>query len=77
MVDHQAAPDLGAGVDLDAGAVPGDLGVEPGQEPQVVPPKPVGHPVEDDGVYAGVEQKDLQAAAGRRVPGLIGPEQFP
>ncbi len=65
VVYDQAAADLGAGVDLNAGAVPGDLGVEPGQEGKVVTVEPVGDAVEDDGVDAGVEEKDLQLAAGR------------
>ena len=36
----------------------------------------VGDAVEDDGVDAGVEEKDLQLAAGGRVALLIGAQQF-
>ena len=76
VVNDQAAADLGAGVDLNAGDVAGQLGVQAGQEGKVVTVEPVGDAVEDDGVDAGVEEKDLQLAAGGRVALLIGAQQF-
>lgn len=60
------------GMDLNAGDVSGDLGIEPGQKEQPVPVQPVGYPVKEDGVYARIQQKYLQLGSGRRVPGLIG-----
>ena len=74
VIDDQPPPDPGAGMDLDAREVAGDLRIEPGQKPQMVLPQPMAHPVKDGGVNAGVKQKDLQPAPGRRVPGLIGPQ---
>ena len=76
VVNDQAAAELGAGVDLNAGDVAGQLGVQAGQEGKVVTVEPVGDAVEDDGVDAGVEEKDLQLAAGGRVALLIGAQQF-
>lgn len=58
------------------GDVAGQLGVQAGQEGKVVTVEPVGDAVEDDGVDAGVEEKDLQLAAGGRVALLIGAQQF-
>ena len=75
MVNDQAAADLGAGVDLNAGDVAGQLGVQAGQEGKVVTVEPVGDAVEDDGVDAGVEEEDLQLAAGRGVAALVGGQQ--
>ena len=72
VVNDEAAADLSARVDLNAGKVSGQLGIEPGQEKEPVAVEPVGHPVEEDGVNAGVKEQDLQLAPGRRVPGLIG-----
>ena len=59
-----------------AGEMPGKLGVQPGQEEQPMPVEPMGYPVEEDGVDAGVQQKDLQLGAGGRVPPLIGAQQL-
>ena len=67
--------DGGPGVDLDARAVPGDLGVQPGQKAAVVPPEPVAHPVKDHRVDALVEEEDLQLAPGGRIPALVGFQQ--
>ena len=75
VVDDQALADGGAGMDLDARAVPGDLGVQPGQKAAVVPPEPVAHPVKDHRVDALVEEEDLQLAAGGGVPALVGFQQ--
>ena len=45
------------------------------QEEPMVPVQPVGHPVVQDGVDAGVQEKDLQLAAGRGVAALVGGQQ--
>ena len=67
VVDDEAAADPGAGMDLNAGDVSGDLGIKPGQKEQPVPVQPVGYPVKEDGVYARIQQKYLQIwAAGSR-----------
>jgi hypothetical protein len=38
--------------------------------------QPVGDPVIDNGVHAGIQQKDLQLAPGRWITGLIGCQGF-
>ena len=76
VVDDQAAADGGAGMDLDARPEPAPLGHQPGQEFQLVTVQGVGQPVVKGGVHAGVEEKNLQPAAGRRIPGLVGPQGF-
>ena len=75
VVDDQAVADGGTGVDLDAGPEPAPLGHAPGQEKPVVDIQPMGQPVIEDGVDAGVQEKDLQLAAGRGVAALIGGQQ--
>ena len=47
--------------------------VRQGQEFQPAAVQEMGDPMVKDGVHAGIEQKNLQAAAGRRVAGLIRP----
>ena len=44
----------------------------PEERLSLMPVEKVGQAVVDDGVYAGIEQKNLQAASGRRIAGLIG-----
>ena len=75
VVDHQPMSDLRTGVDLDAGPEPAPLGDAPGQEEPAVPVQPVGHPVVQHGVDAGVQEKNLQLAAGRGVAALVGGQQ--
>ena len=72
MVDHQAAADLRAGVNLDAGPEAAPLGDAPGRKFQPPAIQPVGHAVAGDSVDAGVEQQNLQFTAGGGVPALIG-----
>ena len=60
VVDDETAADLRPGVDLDSRALPVPLGLQPGQEIQMVTIEPMGDPVADDGVNAGVQQEYLQ-----------------
>ena len=76
VVDDKPAADLGAGVDLDAGPEPGPLGHKAGQEFELVDVQPMGDAIVDHGVYAGIEEKDLQAGARRGVIFLIGANGF-
>ena len=72
VVDDEAAADLGPGVDLDARPEAAPLGDEAGQKFQVMTVEKMGDAVVNGGVYAGIEQENLQLAPGRRVAGLIG-----
>ena len=76
VVNDQAAADGGPGVDLDPGAAAAALGDGPGQKFQIMPVTPVGQPVAAHSLDPGVQQQDLQPAAGRRVPGLVGSDGF-
>ena len=71
MVNDQAAADDRAGVDLNTGPEPAPLGHKPGQEAELMAVKPVGDVVVDNGVYAGVEQENLQLSACGGIPPLV------
>ena len=72
VVDDQAAADLRAGVDLNAGPEAAPLGDGTGQKLHLVTVTEVRGLVIHGGVHAGIEQEDLQLAPGSRVAGLIG-----
>ena len=72
MVNDQAAADGGAGVNLDPGAAAAALGDGAGQKFQIMQVTPVGQAMAADGLDAGVQQQNLQPAAGRRISGLVG-----
>ena len=71
VVDDQAAAQLGPRVNLDPRPEPAPLGHQPGQEFQVVHIEEMGQTVIEHRMDTGVQQKNLQAAAGRRVSGLV------
>ena len=71
VVNDQATAQLGPGVNFDSCPEPAPLGHEPGQEFQVVHIEEMGQAVIEHRVDAGIEQKDLQTAPGRRVSGLV------
>ena len=77
VVDEEPPADGRAGMDLDAGEEPGQLGDQPGREPQRrVSPQPVRQPVEPDRVQAGVGEEVLERTPRRRVVGPGGVEVF-
>ena len=71
VVNDQAAAQLGPRVNLDPRPEPAPLGHQPGQEFQVVHIEEMGQTVIEHRVDAGIEQKDLQTAPGRRISGLV------
>ena len=75
VVNDQPPPNGRAGVDFDAGAVPGVLGNPAGQEMPVMEVQPVGRPVPKHSVDAWVQKENLQLAPGRGVPALVGGQQ--
>ncbi len=75
MVNDQPPANGGPRVDFDTRFIPGMLGNPAGQEIPMVQVQPVGRPVPQQGVDAGVEEKNLQLIPGRRVPALIGGQQ--
>ena len=74
VVNDKAAANPGARVDLNPRPHPAPLAYQPGQKLQAAHIEKVGDAVIYGGVYARVEQKNLQAAPGRRIAGLIGPQ---
>jgi hypothetical protein len=63
-------------MDLNAGLPAAPLGDQSGQKKQPVLVKPMGDPVIDNGMHTGIQQKDLQFAAGCRITSLIGRQGF-
>ena len=77
VVDEEAPADLGGRMDLDARGRAGGLGQRPGGELVARVPQAVRGPVGPQRVHARVEQRDLQARAGGRVPASGGGQVFP
>jgi hypothetical protein len=67
VVDEEAAADVGAGMDVDAGHEAADVGDEAGRQLDVTPPEPVRESVEQERVHARISQHDLERRARRRV----------
>ena len=75
VVDDQPPADLRAGVDLNAGQLPGSAGSPAGPGRTAGAGRESGNPVVDeDGVHARVQQKNLQSAPGGRVAGADRPQ---
>jgi hypothetical protein len=67
VVDEEPLPDLGAGVDLDAGEEAADVGYNTGQDGDMPPAQGVRQAVILAGMKAGISQQYLQGADRRRV----------
>ena len=68
MVDEQPFPDLGPGMDLDAGGQPGQGGNETGGDEPGSFIEEMGKPVGPDGVESRVTEHDFQGVLHRRIP---------
>jgi len=68
MVNEEAAADAGTGVNLDLSQKAVELRNDAGQNRDIQFVKPVREPVKQNGVKAGIAQKDFDEAAGRRIP---------
>ena len=78
VVDEQPPAEPGAGVDLDAGDRPRELGDQPRGQPQAgLVPHPVRQPVHPDRVHARVAEGDLGERPGRGVAVPGGLEVLP
>ena len=72
VVDRKALVDLGPGVDVDPGEAVGMFGHDPRQERHPQFEKPVGNPVDGDGIDARVAEDDFLVAARGRVAVISG-----
>ena len=72
VVNHQPPSDGRPGMDLDAGFFSCVLRDPSCQEKMPADIKPMGHPMPEHCVNAGIQEENLQFAAGGRVPALIG-----
>jgi hypothetical protein len=63
VVDEEAPPDRGPGMDLDPGDGPGPLRQQPGDQPMTTPPQGMTQPVRPDRMQAGIAQYQLGLAA--------------
>src|SRR4029079_19369291 len=59
VVDEERRPDLGAGVDVDAGPAVGKLGHHAWNDYRALAEQGVGHPVHRDCIRARVAEQDL------------------
>ncbi len=76
MVNEEALADAGSGVDLNAGEGAGDVAHHAGDGVPAAAIKPMGQPVQENRVDAGVEQQDLQCVPGGRVALVDGIDLF-
>ena len=67
VVDDEAAADLRAGVDLDAGSVAADLRDHTCKEHEIMLIAPVRAAMIEHGLHAGIQQQDLKRTFCRRV----------
>src|SRR3970282_1326982 len=68
MIDEKPFADRRSRMDLDSREGSRDVGDEPGENPDVALPEPVGEVVEPYGVETGIAEEDLQHAACGRIP---------
>ena len=68
MVDEKPLPDLGGGMNLDAGQETRDLRNRPRHKRNAMSEEPVRHPVRQKRMEAGIGQEDFERAGGSRVP---------
>jgi hypothetical protein len=67
VIDEEATTYFGAGMDLDAGEKPAEVGGEPGEKKELVPPEAMGQPMKEHGVKPGIAENDFELAAHCRV----------
>ena len=64
MINKNAVPDDGAGVDLNTGKKTSELADEPRQKETAMPVQPVCRAVPEQGVYTGIHQQYFKAGTG-------------
>ena len=67
VIDEQAPPDLGAGMDFNSGKKTRDLREQSRQQEKAMSPKPVIDAIKPDRMQAGVAQENFEARAGRGI----------
>jgi len=68
MIYEKPAPDLGSGMNLDAGKKPPDMGDQSTEKEHLVSPEPPAGPVKKHRMEPRITEEDLKHASGRRVP---------
>jgi hypothetical protein len=76
VVDEEAPADLGARVDLDSREPAAQLGDSAPDQAPAARPEGMRNAIEQDRLEAGIEQRHLEAIAGRRVAGDHGIDVF-
>src|SRR5579862_339955 len=77
VIDEEASADGGAGMDLDSGEEAAGLGDHSRNERDAPAIEPMGEAMSQNGVEAGVTEKDFNDALGRRVFPENGVDLFP
>ena len=68
MIDEKSFPDLGTGMDLDAGQEPGQGGNETGRDEPGLLIKEMGNPIGPDGMEPRIAKQDFQSILYGRIP---------
>ena len=67
MIDEEAVPDGGGGMNVDIGQEAAEPRQQARREPPIGPPETMGDAMPDQRMYAGIGQQGFQLAAGGRI----------